>query len=178
MSAEQARRGRDLCNVKLEDAKQRLQLLRTKISNKPANYKNSSNDRLIERGESKLITRLTLLFSAYENQAEHKTADVEATPGVAEEAENPVFTHSADYRSIRFNGMSHTLTRNQAAIIKILHEAFQRGTPSVGKSELLAAIESNNVRVQDSFKGSPLWQTLVISGNRRGTYRLNLPARG
>ena len=66
-----------------------------------------------------------------------------------------VFAHSPDYRSIRFNGQPHTLTRNQAVIIKILHEAFQQGTPSVGKSTLLSAVESETSRMQDFFRDSP-----------------------
>ena len=84
------------------------------------------------------------------------------------------FTHSPDYRSIRFKGTDYTLTLNQATMIKMLHEAFQQGTPHVGKLRLLAAVGAETSRVQDSFKVSPLWQTLVVSGERRGTYRLNL----
>jgi hypothetical protein len=95
----------------------------------------------------------------------------EVTPKTVENGEPP-FTHSADYRSIRFNGQTHTLTTNQATIIRILHEAFQRGTPSVGKAMLLGAVEAETSRVRDSFKGSPLWGTLVVKGGRRGTYRL------
>ena len=90
--------------------------------------------------------------------------------------DEPIFTPSADYRSIRFNRQSHALTRNQATIIKTLHEAYQRGTPWVGKAQLLAGVESETSRVQDSFKRSPLWQTLVVSGERKGTYGLNLAA--
>jgi hypothetical protein len=101
--------------------------------------------------------------------------DVESiAPGQQESC----FTASIDYRSIRFNGVPHALTRNQGTIIKILHEAFQRGTPSVGTFALLAAVESESSRVKDFFRRSPLWRTLVVSGERRGTYRLNLPARG
>jgi len=101
--------------------------------------------------------------------------------GRAEGAPEPAepacrFTHSDDYRSINFNGVKYTLTYNQATIIKILHDAFQRGTPCIGGAQLLAAVESETSRVQDSFKGSPLWQTLVVSGECRGTYRLNLSA--
>ena len=72
MNAEEARRGRDLCKVKLEDAKLRLQLLRTKPYNSRPNYKGSSNDRLDERHESELVTRLTLFLSAYEDRGERK----------------------------------------------------------------------------------------------------------
>jgi hypothetical protein len=97
------------------------------------------------------------------------------TQGGAAEPE-PSFAHTNDYRSVGFDGQTHELTRNQATIIRVLHEAFQRGMPSVGRSTLMAAIESETGRVRDSFKNSPLWQTLIVSGMRKGTYRLNLPA--
>jgi hypothetical protein len=83
------------------------------------------------------------------------------------------FRHSNDYRSIVFNGEHHALTPNQATIVRILHEALERGTPSLGKATLLDAIESETSRLQDSFRKSELWGTLVVS-DRRGTYRLNL----
>ena len=63
-----------------------------------------------------------------------------------------IFDHYADYRTIRFNGQTHALTRNQAKIIRILHEAFERGTPCVGKATLLAAVESETGRVKRLFQ--------------------------
>jgi hypothetical protein len=108
-----------------------------------------------------------------EEELQGRTSTEPSPPTIHPE---PAFTHSIDYRSIRINGQTHALTLNQATIIKILHEAHQRGTPWVGKAELLAAVESETSRVQDSFKRSPLWQTLVISGERKGTYGLNLTA--
>jgi hypothetical protein len=100
-----------------------------------------------------------------------KPLDVEQVVSVQRE---PSFMANKDYRSIRFNGQAHTLTPKQATIIKILHEASQRKNPSVGKAELLAAVETETSRLPDIFRGSPLWQTLVVQGERRGTYRLNL----
>jgi hypothetical protein len=87
----------------------------------------------------------------------------------------PIFSASGDYCSITYNGVSHTLTRNQSTIIKLLHEAYLKGTPSLRKDALLAAIGAETSRVRDSFKGSQLWGTLIVSNDRpRGTYRLNL----
>lgn len=86
------------------------------------------------------------------------------------------FAHSDDYRSINFNGKPYDLTRNQATIVRILHEAYQRGTPTIGRAELLAAVESETSRVRSFFRNSPLWKTLVAQGSRQGTYRLNLSA--
>jgi hypothetical protein len=60
-------------------------------------------------------------------------------------------------------------------MVKLLHDAYQHGTPAVGKATLLAAIEAETSRVRDSFKNSPLWGTLVVSNTKpRGTYQLDL----
>ncbi len=83
------------------------------------------------------------------------------------------FGHSPDYRSVRFHGRAYPLTDNQACMIEVLHIAFQQGTPNVGKKTLLAAIEQETSRVRDSFKESPLWQKLIVTGDGRGTYKLN-----
>jgi len=89
--------------------------------------------------------------------------------------EKRIFIHSADYRSIKYNGIPYLLTKNQSTIIKRLHEAHLNGTPALGKDGLLSAIEAETSRVRDSFKGSPLWGILIVSNCRpRGTYRLNL----
>jgi hypothetical protein len=82
---------------------------------------------------------------------------------------------SKDYRSIKYNGVSYTLTRNQSTIIRLLHEAYSAGTPALGKGALLSALEVETSRVRDSFKNSPLWNTLIIANHKpRGTYQLNL----
>lgn len=96
-----------------------------------------------------------------------------ATQDVTSES---VFVASLDYRTVRFKGKEYGLTRNQAAIVKILHEAHLRGTPGVGTHALSDAIEAETSRVRDSFKNSPLWRTLIIPVRKpRGTYKLNLP---
>jgi hypothetical protein len=86
------------------------------------------------------------------------------------------FQHSADYRSISFDGQHYTNTSRQAQIIEILHIAFLSGTPDLSDSHILEALDSPSSRLRDSFKGSELWGTLIIS-NRRGTRRLNLPLK-
>jgi hypothetical protein len=84
------------------------------------------------------------------------------------------FTHSSDYRSINFNGQRYELTQKQATIIQILHKALAEGTPSIGKAQLLEETQAETARMPDLFKNSPLWKTLIVGGERRGTYRLNL----
>jgi hypothetical protein len=85
------------------------------------------------------------------------------------------FSASADYRTVRFNGQQHRLTRNQATMIQLLHKAHQGGTRALGKATLLKAIEAETSRVRSSWKDSPLWGTLIVSNRSpRGTYQLNL----
>jgi hypothetical protein len=89
--------------------------------------------------------------------------------------ETPIFTASEDYCSISYKGVSYTLTRKQSTIIKLLHKAHCNGTPALRKDYLLSAIESETGRVRDSFKGSALWGTLIVSNRSpRGTYQLKL----
>jgi hypothetical protein len=88
------------------------------------------------------------------------------------------FQHSPDYRSITFAGENCTLTRNQSLVVETLHEAYLKGLPEVGKDLLLQKVESTNVRLRDTFKNSPLWRRLIVRGEKRGTYRLNLPEIG
>jgi hypothetical protein len=83
---------------------------------------------------------------------------------------------SDDYRSLRFHNKSYSLTRNQSQMAKILHAALLKGFPDVDKDKLLQAIENETSNVRDSWRGSPLWNKLVIQGDRRGTYRLNVRA--
>lgn len=84
------------------------------------------------------------------------------------------FQPSTDYRSILWRGTPYTLTPNQATIVRRLHEAHLAGTPALGKEALLDAIQAETSRVRDSFKGSTLLDTLVVRGDRRGTYKLNI----
>ena len=89
--------------------------------------------------------------------------------------DHPVFSASSDYRSITYKGAPYRLTRNQSTIIRMLHEAYLKGTPALGRDVLLSAIEAETSRVRDSFKSRPqLWNTLIIGGGARGTYQLNL----
>jgi hypothetical protein len=105
---------------------------------------------------------------------EQKIEPLEAEVGGPKEKE-PIFSASEDYRSIRYKGATYTLTRNQATITRMLHEAYLKGTPTLGKNALLAAIEAETSRVRDSFKVSPLWGTLIVQNRKpRGTYQLDL----
>ena len=98
-----------------------------------------------------------------------------ATPENAT-AENPAtdFAHSDDYRSIRWNNAPHQLTTQQAQIVQMLHGAHKDGLPALSQDYMLERLGVPNSRLRDSFKRSRLWNTLIVRGQKKGTYRLNL----
>jgi hypothetical protein len=87
------------------------------------------------------------------------------------------FTHASDYRTITWQGKEYHLTRNQSLVVESLHDAYGSGHPEVGKDLLLQKVDSKNMRLRDTFKRSPLWGKgkLIVPGEKKGTYRLNLP---
>lgn len=89
-------------------------------------------------------------------------------------ADEPPFRHSPDYRCCTHQGNEYNFSRAQAAVIEMLHCESRRGTPSVAGQTLLEQAESTSNRVADLFKDHPAWNTLVIVGGSKGTYRLNL----
>ena len=81
--------------------------------------------------EDELTRRLQTLQADWKTKLEIEAIERgHSKPHSETEYEKPIFTPSSDYRSIRFNGETHELTRNQAVIIKTLHEAFKQGTPA------------------------------------------------
>jgi len=90
-----------------------------------------------------------------------------------EPAKNAGFSATEDYRSVILNGQAYKLTRLQAEIIKKLHNAAKSGHPETHES----AIREDGYHVRDAFRkrGRGIWEALVRPGERKGTYRLNLP---
>ena len=88
-----------------------------------------------------------------------------------------LFTHTADYRQISWRGRNYELTENEKVYVRQLHVALLGGVPDVHQDDLLKETGPLTGRkVRDSFRSSnrELWGTLIISGARRGTLRLNL----
>jgi hypothetical protein len=84
------------------------------------------------------------------------------------------FRHSEDFRTIYHKGREYHLTLNQARIVERLWNAHQNKTPEVHQSTLLEKLEIYSRRVRDVFKNSPALYSLVIRGEKKGTFRLNL----
>jgi hypothetical protein len=87
----------------------------------------------------------------------------------------PEFTHSADYRSITWKNERYSLTGQQAAIVKVMYETWERGNPELGDGSILEdAGCTKTSRLRDTFRNSPLWGTLIVEGKTKGSHRLNL----
>lgn len=81
--------------------------------------------------------------------------------------------HSPDFASIVWFGQRHSFTGNQAAIVRLLWEAWRDGTLDVRSETLLSAADSESGRLVDVFKGHAAWSTVIKPGEARGTYRLS-----
>lgn len=92
-------------------------------------------------------------------------------PATAPAAALPGSRHSVDYRSVQWEGREFVFSPNQAAVVKVLWEAMEDGTPEVGGDTLLEAAGSEAVRMRDVFRDHPAWGSLIVPGARR-TYRL------
>ena len=79
--------------------------------------------------------------------------------------------HSNDYRIINFNGQRLYLTRQQAAIVRVLHESpyYEASTQIIKKQTKCGPIHN-------SFKsgdGPEIWEKVIVN-HPKGFYRLNL----
>jgi hypothetical protein len=93
------------------------------------------------------------------------------------DANNKQATHSIDFRSVNWFGTPYTFSANQAACVKVLWEHWEKGTPDVGGKTLLTVAESDAERIDLVFRGSPAWNAMIVKGGKRGTRRLQEPAR-
>lgn len=85
--------------------------------------------------------------------------------------------HSIDFRSVNWFGAPYTFSEHQAACVKILWEHWLQRTPDVGGKTLLAEAESDAERIDLVFRDHPAWNTMIVKGVKRGTRRLQEPAR-
>ena len=86
----------------------------------------------------------------------------------------PVIHFSEDYRTVRKNGQEFHLTLNQARIVEKLWQAHTNKTPEVHQSTLLEKLEIYSTRLRDVFKNSEAFNSLVVRGEKRGTFRINV----
>ncbi len=85
-----------------------------------------------------------------------------------------IFSHSPDFRSIYYKSSKYSLTTAQASCVQILYEQWKNKTPEISAEYILTTIGYYSQRLSDLFKKHSAWGKLIISGNTRGTYRLNI----
>lgn len=81
-------------------------------------------------------------------------------------------THSPDFRSLNWYGDPYKFSAVQAAVVKVLWEARDNGTPDVGQQALLEEAGSESTRLVDVFKRNEAWGIVIVPGESAGTYRL------
>jgi hypothetical protein len=85
--------------------------------------------------------------------------------------------HAPDYRSVRWYGRSYSFTANQAACIKVLWEAWEKGVPEVGDHAVLERAGIVSDRLDLVFRNQRAWGTMILPGRTRGTHRLVQPKK-
>jgi hypothetical protein len=88
--------------------------------------------------------------------------------------------HSPDFRSVHWYGTDYTFNEAQAAIVAVLWEAWENGTPDVGHRTLLDKAKVAYDRLPDVFKvkgeSHPAWGTMIQSNiGSKGVARLCPP---
>jgi len=81
--------------------------------------------------------------------------------------------HSPDFRNVVWCGREFIFTGLQAAVVKVLWQAWELGTPDVGDAFLLESCASSGKRLRDVFKGNKAWGTMIREGHSRGSHRLH-----
>ncbi|MBZ5525708.1 MAG: hypothetical protein LAP21_26100 [Acidobacteriia bacterium] len=104
----------------------------------------------------------------------------DAQVGIGSASVSPLLDVSADGACVNWKGGVFLCTKRQAIVMLLLYSAWKKNQPAVWKMTLLGAAESETSDMKSIFKDSPLWQTLVVSGEKKGTYLLrpedDLPA--
>jgi hypothetical protein len=118
------------------------------------------------------------LLRSLEAEPEGAPVAADSIPAAPPTAPKPAH-HSDDFRSVRWYGADYRFTPTQAACVRVLWEAWERGHPEVGQETILSAAESDGSRLRDLFKrpGSthPAWGEMIVEGGTKGAYRLAEP---
>jgi len=127
--------------------------------------------------------RIEGLFQASEDACERlleSLADCSVSRG-ADDAGNVSGTnssksakHSSDFRSVNWFGTLYEFTELQAACVKVLWEAWENETPTVGDATVLEAAESHAGRLMYVFRDHAAWGTMIAEGSTKGTHRLDV----
>ena len=87
------------------------------------------------------------------------------------------FDHSPDYSTVNWRGQQFHFTAMQSRVVSLLHEEFQRGRNDLRDAYTIEEIEAKVRTLKGLFKKSDAWDKLIVSGEHKGTHRLNLPRK-
>jgi hypothetical protein len=84
--------------------------------------------------------------------------------------------HAIDFASVYWFGVCYVFTPNQAACVRVLWEAWENRTPSVGRLTIIdqVGVDRSDERLDLVFRNHPAWNTMIISPSK-GRYSLNVP---
>lgn len=82
--------------------------------------------------------------------------------------------HTTDYQLVWWGNRKYTFAPKQRLVVKKLWEAWESGRPEVEQRALLAAAESECVRLHDLFRDHAAWGSLIVSPGRT-LFRLAFP---
>ena len=86
--------------------------------------------------------------------------------------------HNEDFHTVHWFGTEYHFTHTQAACVKALWQAWLDGTPEVSGQTILEAADSSSNRLSQVFgRNQPAWRTMIVRGEKKGTYRLNVPEK-
>jgi hypothetical protein len=118
-----------------------------------------------------LVVRRDELVVTREERDRFENEHAASVPtGPAATAEN---WHNEDFTRVLFGGVWHKFGRKQAAILRLLKAAREKGEPWCEAQQLLTEADANSMRLVDLFRHKPVWRQLVES-NGAGGYRLNV----
>jgi hypothetical protein len=87
--------------------------------------------------------------------------------------------HSADFRSVLWNGVMYSFSSTQADAVKILWEHFDQAVPEVSQLHILNSIGLESLRLRDLFRSKggthPAFGTMIVPAATRGAFRLAAP---
>src|SRR5688572_4232062 len=81
-----------------------------------------------------------------------------------------------DFRSVLWHGQVYAFSAAQAKVVAALWAARENGQPDVPDDQLVRASGAANGKLDNVFKGSPAWGTLITEGDARGTHRIAPPS--
>lgn len=118
----------------------------------------------------RVYRRDDLIVTREERQRFEREHGAVASPEPAAGAAD--YWHSDDCARVRFAGTLHKFGRKQAAVLRLLKAAADKGEPWCDGQNLLHDADAGSMRLVDLFKYKPVWRELVQSDGS-GKYRLN-----